>query len=91
MYPRNAQNEGNDNQVYSDYTIFYIAADKDISNQNNNTQWANNWRGGVSIIIKNEYVGNIKQINRISSRIIEIRRKTGNELNDLSITCPYAP
>ena len=53
------------NQVYGDYTIFYSASDRAINNQNNNnTHRAYNWRGGVAIVIKNDYVGHIKQVNR---------------------------
>ena len=72
--------ERNDRKAYKAYTIFYIAADKTIQNHNNNTHWANNWKGGVSIIIKNGYVETWK-IDRLNSRIIEIKLKTWGELN----------
>ena len=56
-------NERNDNHTYGDYSIFYSASGKAINNINNNyNRWADNWRGGLAIIIKNNYVGNIKQI-----------------------------
>ena len=85
-------NGRNGNQVYGDYAILYIASVKAISNQNNNNaQWANNWRGGVALLIKNDYVESIKQINRIRSRIVEIRLKICDEPNCLSITFHYAP
>ena len=41
--------------------------------------------------LKNDYIDNIKQINRANSRIIELKLRNGGKLNDLSITWPYAP
>ena len=73
---KETHNDRNDRQTYTDYTIFYSAADKAIQNRNNNTHWGNNWRG-VAIITKNDYVDNIKPINRVYSRIIGIKLKHG--------------
>ena len=72
-------NGRNGHQIYKVYAIYYCAADKAIHKQNcNNTRWANNWRGGVELIIKNDYGENIKQMNRIR-RIIEIKLKKETE------------
>ena len=67
-------NGRNGNHVYEDYAILYTAAGKAINNQNNyRAQWVNNWRWGVAILIKEDYVENVERINRIGSRIVEIR------------------
>ena len=94
-------NERIDSEQIENYTIFYGGCDcvklsKKINTHDNepieeSIIGPNSYKAGVAIVLRNDLTHLIKNIFRISSRIMELRIQTGKKVANISILNTYAP
>ena len=78
-------NERNDYLKKEKYAILFSGLDGKEHKSKTNI------KAGVAIAIKNTLLNNITQVNRVNNRIMEIRIKTGKNLQNINILNTYAP
>lgn len=78
-------NNRNDHIGKNNYTIIFNG---EINNRKTSNEII---KAGTSIAIKTKLTDNIIQLNRINSRVMEIRLRTGGKIKNISILNTYAP